>query len=105
GLFQNSLGIGSFYLHTNNNSLLLSFTNNLPPVPLVTSVVLSGTNFSFNGINGVPNGTYYVLATTNIALPQNQWVRGATNSFDGNGNFSFTTSAGLPQQFFRVQIR
>jgi len=105
-LFQNSIGFGSFYLHTDGTSLVLSFTNNLPPAPpLVTGVVASGNLFSFSGINGVTNGTYYVLATTNLLLPLNQWPRIATNSFDGNGGFSFTNPVNSLQQFFRLQLQ
>lgn len=61
------------------------------------TIVLSGTN-------GVPNATYYVLASTNIALPLAQWTRLATNAFDGLGGFRFTNTTASPQQFHLLQI-
>jgi hypothetical protein len=96
-LFQNDLGAGGFYLHTSGNSLVLSFRNNLPPSPVVTSVMVNGNLFSFSGINGVTNGSYLVLATTNLLLPQSQWPRIATNFFGGNGGFSFTNPVKYPR--------
>jgi len=59
-----------------------------------------------NGTGGVTNGSYYVLASTNLALPLDQWTPIATNLFDASGNFIFTNSAptNAPQEFFRLQL-
>jgi hypothetical protein len=67
-----------------------------------------GGSFGFvmSGTGGVTNGTYYVLTSTNLALPLNQWTPVATNPFDGNGNFTFTNTpaANAPQMFYRLQL-
>jgi polygalacturonase len=67
-----------------------------------------GGSFSFviSGTGGVTNGTYYVLASTNLALPLNQWMPVTTNQFDAGGNFIFTNSAptNAAQEFFRLQL-
>jgi len=61
---------------------------------------------AMSGTGGVTNGTYYVLVSTNLALPLNQWTPVATNQFDASGNFIFTNSAptNAPQEFFRLQL-
>ena len=58
------------------------FINVLPTM----GVAKSGTNLVFTGSSGWPNGTNYLIATTNLALPSSQWVRIATNKFDLTGN-------------------
>ncbi len=76
----------------------------LPPFS-ISGFAKFGTNLVWSGSNGVTDGTYYVLGTTNLALPMTQWARIATNSFDGNGNFQFTNPpSGEPRQFFRLQL-
>jgi len=102
--FQNDLGSGSFYLHTNGNSLVLSFTNNLAPVALKISV--SGGNLIFNGTNALPERTYYVLASTNLDTPWTNWTIVATNMSDASGNFTFTNSNPLwPQTFYLLKLQ
>ena len=62
-------------------------------------IVMSGTG-------GVTNGVYNILASTNLALPMNQWTLVTTNAFDSSGGFVFTNPA-LPvaaQGFFRLQL-
>lgn len=67
--------------------------------------VIVGANVVFSGSGGVASSPYYVLASTNVALPLTNWTRIATNSFDGNGNFAFTNSLApsVPQKFFLLQ--
>jgi hypothetical protein len=71
-------------------------------------VSLGGGNFGFvmSGTGGVTNGTYYVLASTNLTLPLSQWTPIATNPFDAAGNFIFTNAALMNalQGFFRLQL-
>jgi hypothetical protein len=76
----------------------------LPPTFTTTSD--SSSNSVISGTGGVTNGTYYVLASTNIALPLNQWTPIATNQFDASGDFIFTNpmSTNVLQRFFRLQI-
>jgi hypothetical protein len=107
--FANNIGSGSFYLHTNGNSLVLSFTNNLAPAipPVVINVQASGSNLVFSGTNGNAGAPYYVLASTNLALPAAQWTVIGTNNFDSNGNFNFTNplDPNTPQLFYQLQLQ
>jgi len=107
--FQNGLGSGSFYLHASGNSLVLSFTNNLPPAPgpVVVNLTASGNSLVFSGTNGSPTAPYYVLASTNLALPLTNWTVILTNAFDGNGNFNFTNPADVnnQQRFYLLKLR
>jgi hypothetical protein len=100
--FLNDLGGGGFRLETSSSSLLLSFV----PPPSITELSVSGGTFSITSANGTPNGTYYVLGSTNLMLPLSSWSRIATNTFDSNGNGSFTgaVSQFFPQQFFMLQV-
>jgi hypothetical protein len=73
--------------------------------------VISGTawpcnnQFALQGSGGTPHWDYYVLGSTNIALPLSQWTRVVTNQFDAEGNFSVTNSVDpdLAQQFYQLQ--
>jgi autotransporter-associated beta strand protein len=58
------------------------------------------------GSGGPPDGNYYVLGSTNVALPLNLWTRIATNQFDSGGNFNFTNAPGTnaPQSFYLLQL-
>ena len=104
--FQNDLGGGSFYLHTDGNSLVLSFTNNLATVtPVAINLALSGSNLVFSGSNGIPFRQYYVLASTNLALPLANWPVVSTNAFDAGGNFNFTSSPNAPQTFYILRLQ
>lgn len=71
--------------------------------PRFGAITLSSGNVVISGSNGVADGSYYVLTTTNLALPLADWTRIATNTFDGSGDFSFTNTATGPQRFFLLQ--
>jgi hypothetical protein len=62
-----------------------------------------GNNVVINGTNGDVGATYYLLTSTNVAKPLNQWQVVATNVV-GSGNFTFIgTNAVSPngvQQFY-----
>jgi len=75
-------------------------------VPVIVGIQTSGTNLVFGGTSGSANGTYYVLMTTNVALPLAQWQRIATNNFDASGNFFVTNaiSTGRFGRFYRLQL-
>ena len=81
-----------------------------PPVvspPVFSSVNLVGGNqLVLAGGGGTAYGFYYVLASTNVAQPLNQWQRIATNQFDGAGGFAVTNpiTTGTSQQFFQLQL-
>jgi alpha-galactosidase len=71
----------------------------------ISLVGMNGSNLILGGTNGMPGGMYYVLASTNLALPLSDWVPIATNFCDGNGVFSFTNPAPAgPVQFYMLQV-
>jgi hypothetical protein len=65
-----------------------------------------GGSVVMTGSGGITNGIYYVLASTNVALPLSQWTYIATNGFDGSGRFAFTNSPnpGWPQSFYALKL-
>jgi alpha-tubulin suppressor-like RCC1 family protein len=80
------------------------------PEPGIASIShLAGTNLVFNVNNGLSGGTYYVLTTTNVALPKNQWMPVATNISSASGNFTLTVTNAvdpkIPQQFYIIQMQ
>jgi T5SS/PEP-CTERM-associated repeat protein len=76
-----------------------------PPL-LFGSVVRSGASLVVSGVGGQANATYWVLTTTNVALPLMNWAHLQTNQFDGFGNFAFTDAIlpAAPQRFYRLQL-
>jgi hypothetical protein len=81
---------------------------NPAPAPLsITGISLAGTNLVLKGSNGVSGTTNYLLMTTNLALPKNQWTRIATNVLSATGNFTFTATNAVdlnaPQRFYTLQ--
>jgi len=79
------------------------------PVPGIASLSLSGTNLVINGSNGFSGTTCYVLMSTNVALPYNQWTPVATNMLNTSGNFSITATNAVnptvPQSFYILQMQ
>jgi len=77
-----------------------------PTQPSIAGFSLNGSIFVFTGTNGVPGGTYGVLASTNVLLPRSNWTRTATYQFDANGSFAVTNvvAANAPQQFYSLQL-
>ena len=73
-------------------------------VPGITRFTLNGTNVVITGTNGQASDAYYLLMSTNLALPLNQWKTVATNVLTANGSFTFTgtnvVTAGNKQQFY-----
>ena len=52
------------------------------------------------------NGTYYVLASSNLLVPLTNWTYIATDQFDSIGGFIFTNTAqtNSPQEFYLLQM-
>src|SRR5262249_46857151 len=69
--------------------------------PQFSSLALSGTNLVISGFDGVPNASYNVLTSTNVALPITNWDLLLSAQFDSIGNFGFTNaiSPDFPQRF------
>jgi hypothetical protein len=76
------------------------------PGPSFSAVQLSSNQVTFLGTNGPPRAIYYVLSTTNLALPMAQWTSIATDIFDSVGAFQFTNTVSplSPKQFFRLKL-
>ncbi|HEV2435135.1 MAG TPA: immunoglobulin domain-containing protein [Verrucomicrobiae bacterium] len=73
--------------------------------PLITSFSPQGANAVINGSNGQVGATAYLLMTTNIAQPPNQWKTVATNVLGGSAYTFVGTNvitASSPQQFFML---
>jgi len=93
-------------LKSGNNSIVnrIVSTNS---VPYINAVAVSGANVIISGTNGPANGTYSVMASTNVLLPIATWQPLSTNPFDGSGNFIFTNpvNPGSPVLFYLLQVR
>jgi fibronectin type 3 domain-containing protein/regulation of enolase protein 1 (concanavalin A-like superfamily) len=55
-------------------------------------ISMVGGNLVFSGTNGLANGTYRILSSTNLATPRANWTQAGSGSFDGNGNCSATNA-------------
>ncbi len=75
--------------------------------PSITSVMISGSNLVISGTNGTAGAGYYVLSSTNAALPMASWKHESTNTFGAGGAISATVgiSAGVPAKFYRIQLQ
>jgi cyclophilin family peptidyl-prolyl cis-trans isomerase len=78
----------------------ISFTVVSPPA--LAGISLSGANLSFTATNGVTNGQFVLLTTTNLATPIKQWTPVLTNNFDANGRAVFTSAMNpsLSRQYY-----
>lgn len=76
--------------------------------PVITDVLLAGSDITLNGTNGPPNGAYQMLRSPDVAAPMDgdDWAGIGVKNFDANGNFNFTE--GLPENepvnFYRVLV-
>jgi hypothetical protein len=97
------------YLGLDDISVVPTNTSVAPANPGISSFSLSGANLALNGTNGQSGATYYVLTTTNLALPLSQWTRVATNVLSASGNFSITASntvaPGIRQRFYILKLQ
>jgi hypothetical protein len=73
--------------------------------PRIVAATVSHGSLVFSGTNGLPGATYYVLSSTNVALPLINWSRVATNQFNAAGGFAFTNAINpaVPQTFYSLQ--
>ena len=74
--------------------------------PVIGSIAQSGSDLVIGGANGIPNGQYIVLTSTNITTPVSNWTPLSTNVFDGSGNFAFTNTIdpAVLQQFYLIRL-
>jgi fibronectin-binding autotransporter adhesin len=76
------------------------------PQPVINGFSLVGTNLVMSGTNGYTGGGFYVVATTNIALPLSSWKPVSTNQFGSGGVFSITNPIvpGAPAKFYTLKL-
>jgi hypothetical protein len=77
------------------------------PPPWLAGIKISGTNAVLNATNGFAGGTYYVLTSTNVNAPLNQWQPILTNVLGASGNFTLTNAliSQLPRQFYILRVQ
>ena len=99
-----------FGLAWNTNNLavsgVLSVVSTVVARPRITGFNLSAGNLILSGTNGSPNASFYVLQSTNVALPVGNWTVAATNRFDSSGNFNITNVVDVnkPKLFYLLQV-
>jgi len=80
-----------------------------PAQPGITGISVTGGNLVISGTNGAAGQTYYILSTTNLAQPRNQWLPITTNVLNTSGNFAITATnavnATIPQAFYMLQTQ
>jgi autotransporter-associated beta strand protein len=74
--------------------------------PVIGKLGISSGKLVLTGSGGITNGTYYVLTSTNLAVPLTNWTRLQTNQFDSSGSFNFTNpiNQNSVQSFYLLQI-
>jgi hypothetical protein len=110
---SNSVAPGSYILNIIGASAGLSHTSivtlvvsSFPP-PAIATIAIAGSNVTMTGAGGTPGKTYYLLTSTNIALPLPQWPRTATNTFDPTGAFQITNliNPNSAQQYYLLEVQ
>jgi len=73
-------------------------------VPQFTNQTLHGGDLVLEGWGGVNYGSYNLLTSTNLALPQGKWTSAATNIFASNGLFALTNAItpSMGQHYYAV---
>ena len=113
-LFASNSVAGGIYALT--NSLVVTGNSSLgvrtvpvvltvKPQPVILTLIKNGSSFVLTGANGFPGAVFYVLGSTEPALPISQWTRMTTNLIDTNGSFSVTNpiDGNRPNAFFILQ--
>ena len=78
----------------------------VPAPPVFGNPIVTSSSVTLNGSGGMPTSNFYVLSSTNLTLPLNNWTRLLTNQFDGSGYFNFTVDPdpNAAQSFYRLQL-
>jgi hypothetical protein len=87
-------------------SAVAVLTVSVPPSFGDIRVAAGGGSLVISGSGGTPGGIYYVLTSSNVAVPASQWTCVASNQFDGASRFVFTNTpdTNLPQSFYLLQL-
>ncbi|MEP6663040.1 MAG: hypothetical protein ABJC04_05180 [Verrucomicrobiota bacterium] len=98
GLFSDAPGSGG-------NRRFDAYTIEVPRLH-ITTVTPSDTDVVISGVDGTEGGNYYVIVSSDLTVPLTSWTPIATNVFDLDGKFSFTSpiTPGIPQQFYSVRV-
>jgi uncharacterized repeat protein (TIGR03803 family) len=79
------------------------------PVLTITNFVVIGSNITFNAADGLSNGNYSVLTSTNPGSPLAQWTPIASSVLSSNGPFHIiatnTFSLTNPARFYTLQLQ
>jgi hypothetical protein len=79
------------------------------PPPGFTGIEIARGYAVLNATNGFAGGTYYVLMSTNVNTPLNQWQPILTNVLGASGNFTVTLNnslvSQLPRQFYILRVQ
>ncbi|HLX68680.1 MAG TPA: choice-of-anchor tandem repeat GloVer-containing protein, partial [Verrucomicrobiae bacterium] len=90
----------------NNSGTIYSIT---VPVLSITNFALVGSNITFNAADGLSNGTYSVLVSTNPNAPFTQWTPVVTTVLSSNGPFTITATNAVnhanPAGFYVLQLQ
>jgi hypothetical protein len=78
----------------------------VPAPPVLGNPTLTDSNLTLTGSGGMATSNFYVLTTTNLAVPLSNWTRLLTNQFDGYGNFNITNDLdpNAAQSFYLLQL-
>jgi hypothetical protein len=123
GLASGAATVRDLWAHAGLGTFTNSYTANIPAhgvqmlkvagsaiAPTVASFglpTLQNGSLTLSGSGGNPYGTYFVLTSSNAALPMYLWTVSATNQMDSNGFFLFTNALppGVPQMFYRLRLQ
>ena len=74
------------------------------PVPQILDVAATGSEVTLSGGNGLVNGLYYVVSSSDISFPAGSWTVVETNFFDTSGNFTSTIpqNPSQPVSFYQL---
>lgn len=95
-----------FYTVTASNTCNASPSSLEVSAPLlITSSLITSTNWIMGGWGGLPGSGYCVLSSTNIDAPVATWSKSMSNTFGAAGEFRFTNAfdSTEPQRFFSIQ--
>ncbi|HXF09266.1 MAG TPA: hypothetical protein VN625_00680 [Desulfuromonadaceae bacterium] len=75
-------------------------------IPGIVQFTINGNKLVLGGTNGTAGHNFYILTSTNMALPLANWTVMATNSFDPSGNFNCTNTitTGSTPGFFILRV-
>jgi hypothetical protein len=59
-----------------------------PSSPRITHIGLSGTTLSISATDGLADGSWTLLQSTNVVLPLSQWRTNLMGNFDASGNLA-----------------